>query len=332
MVRTWPRCRPPLSLRPASQPEALSHLRVGDTNLIAVCGPNASGKTRLGVQLALGVGGEILSVDSRQVYRHLDIGSGKDLAEYDTPSGRVPYHLIDLVEPSQVYTLWQYQGDFYRIFREIRARDRLPVAVGGTGLYLEAVLRSFQIPDIPENPVLRQELEELPRDELEAKLREGDAQLHARTDTTSKRRIIRALEVAMVQREHPVAWGHENVPDIRPLVIGVHWERAELRRRIEKRLDQRLREGMVEEVRGLMEIGVGIARLNQLGLEYRHVARFLSGAATHADMRRDLLRDISRLAKRQETYFRGMARRGTPIHWVEEANVEAAKEILDATL
>ena len=304
----------------------------GDINLIAVCGPNASGKTHLGVQLALSCGGEIVSVDSRQVYRHMDIGTGKDLAEYDTPSGRVPHHLIDVAELDQVYTLWQYQADFYRIFREIRARDRMPVAVGGTGLYLEAVLRNFQIPDIPANSALRQELEQLPRDVLEAKLREGDPELHARTDTTNKRRIIRALEVAMCQREHAVARGRDYAPDIRPLVIGVHWERGKLRRRIEERLDQRLKQGMVAEVRGLMDMGVGVARLKKLGLEYRHVARFLSGEATHADMRRDLLRDIGRLAKRQETYFRGMERRGTRIHWVEEANVEAAREILDATV
>ena len=301
----------------------------GEINLIAVCGPNASGKTHLGVQLALSCGGEIMSVDSRQVYRHLDIGTGKDLAEYDTPSGRVPHHLIDVADPGQVYTLWQYQGDFYRTFLEIRAREKMPIAVGGTGLYLEAVLRGYQIPDIPAAPELREELEQMPRDVLESRLREADPELHARTDTRNPRRLIRALEVAAAQREGPVARGRDQAPDIRPLVIGVRWERGKLRQRIEARLDERLRHGMVDEVRSLMEIGVGVERLKKLGLEYRHVARFLCGEVTRAGMRQDLLRDINRLARRQETYFRGMERRGTPIHWVEEACAEAASAIVD---
>jgi len=304
----------------------------GDINLIAVCGPNASGKTHLGVQLALSCGGEIVSVDSRQVYRHMDIGTGKDLAEYDTPSGKVPHHLIDVADPEQVYTLWQYQGDFYRTFREIRGRDGMPVAVGGTGLYLEAVLRDFQIPDIPADPELREELEQTPRDLLEARLREADPELHARTDSSNPRRLIRALEVAAAQQEQAVVRGHGQAPDIRPLVIGVRWERGKLRQRIEARLDERLEQGMVAEVRGLMDMGVGVARLKQLGLEYRHVARFLAGEVTRADMRQDLLRDINKLARRQETYFRGMERRGTRIHWVEEACVEAAIAIVDRAL
>lgn len=304
----------------------------GEINLIAVCGPNASGKTRLGVELALLHDGEILSVDSRQVYRGMDIGTGKDLEDYDTPSGKVPYHLIDIVEPDQTYTLWQYQADFYRAFREIGERGKMPVAVGGTGLYLEAVLKHYEIPDIPENPELRRELMQLSKEELETRLRERDSELHGRTDTTNKKRIVRALEVALYGREHPVHWGHDDPPEIRPLVIGVRWERQVLRRRIEVRLDARLEQGMVAEVRQLMDRGIEEQRLDQLGMEYRHVARFLSGKVGEGQMREDLLRDIGRLAKRQETYFRGMERRGTPVHWVDGGDAAAAVEIVEVAL
>jgi len=301
-------------------------------NLLAVCGPNASGKTRLGVDLALQYNGEILSVDSRQVYRRMDIGTGKDLEDYDTPSGRVPYHLIDIAEPDQNYTLWQYQADFYRAFREIIGRGKMPIAVGGTGLYLEAVLKHYEIPDIPENPELRRELMQLSKGELEARLRECDPELLGRTDVTNKKRIVRGLEVAHYGREHPVRWGHENPPEIRPLVLGVRWERSELRRRIEVRLDARLEQGMVAEVRELMDRGIGAKRLDQLGMEYRHVGRFLRGKVEEGQMREELLRDIGRLAKRQETYFRGMERRGTPIHWVDGGGAGAAVEIVEVAL
>jgi tRNA dimethylallyltransferase len=298
-------------------------------NLIAVCGPNASGKTRLGVALALHCGGEIISVDSRQVYRHLDIGTGKDLAEYDTPAGRLPHHLIDIVDPGEDYSLWEYQRDFYRVFEEINTRGRMPVAVGGTGLYLEAALKHYEIPNVPADEELRRELMLESVDSLKARLRTSDPDLYARTDISSKKRVVRALEVAEYSATHPVHWGQENPPEIRPLVIGVRWQREVLLRRIEERLDQRLAAGLVAEVGELLDMGVTREQLDRLGMEYRHVPRLLSGEATHEQMREDLLRDIGRLARRQETYFRGMERRGTPIHLVEEASVAAAREIVD---
>ena len=304
----------------------------GEINLIAVCGPNASGKTRLGVELALRCGGEIISVDSRQVYRGMDIGTGKDLEEYDTPGGRIPCHLIDVAEPNEVYTLWRFQGDFYRVFREIRAREKMPVAVGGTGLYLEAVLKHFEIADVPEDRALREELMEQPQEALKKRLEETDPELYARTDATNQKRLVRALEVALYSREHEVRRGHDDPPDIRPLVIGVRWPRETLRRRIEARLDQRLEMGMVEEVRELMEQGIDRQRLEQFGMEYRHVGRLLAGEVPFAGMREELLRDIGRLAKRQETYFRGMERRGTRVHWVDEGSSEQAREIVEAAL
>ena len=299
------------------------------TNLIAVCGPTASGKTRLGVALALHCDGEIISVDSRQVYRHLDIGTGKDLEEYDTPAGRLPHHLIDIADPRETYSLWQYQRDFYRVFEEVCSRERAPVAVGGTGLYLEAVLKHYEIPNVPANEELRRELMRESADSLKEQLRARDPDLYARTDTSSKKRVARALEVVEYSRRHPLHWGQANPPEIRPLVIGVRWQREALLRRIEERLDQRLAQGMVAEVRKLFDMGVTREHLDRLGMEYRHVARLLSGEATHEQMRADLLRDIGRLARRQETYFRGMERRGTAIHWVEEASVSGAVEIID---
>jgi len=301
-------------------------------NLITVCGPTASGKTRLGVELALFCSGEIVSVDSRQVYRHMDIGTGKDLDEYRTPAGVVPYHLINMVEPHQVYTLWQFQRDFYQVFREIRSRGRMPVAVGGTGLYLEAALRNYEIPNVPEDEALRQELMQQPRAVLEAQLKARSPELHARMDLSSKKRIVRALEVALYGRDHPVEWGQKDPPEIHPLVIGVCWEREELRRRIQERLDRRLEQGLVEEVEKLLEMGIDERRFGFFGMEYRHVTRFLRGEVPFEKMRKELLRDIGRLAKRQETYFRGMERRGTEIHWVEQASAAAAKKIVDAAL
>lgn len=300
-----------------------------EVNLIVVCGANASGKTRLGVELALRCDGEILSVDSRQVYRHMDIGTGKDLDEYDTSSGSLSYHLIDIAEPDEVYTLWQYQRDFYRVFKEIHARGRMPVAVGGTGLYLEAVLKNYEIPDVPEDDGLRQELMQQPQERLEAKLEECSPELYARTDISSKKRIVRALEIAFYSKDHPVRWGQKEPPEISPLVIGVRWERSVLRQRIEERLDRRLEQGLVEEVRRLLDMGIKRRRFDQFGMEYSHVIRFLCGEVAYEQMREELLRDIGRLAKRQETYFKGMEKRGTPIHWVENASVDAAGEIVD---
>ena len=301
-------------------------------NLIAVCGANASGKTRLGVELALSYDGEILSVDSRQVYRHMDIGTGKDLDEYDTPSGSLPYHLIDITEPDEIYTLWQYQKDFYQAFREVHARGRMPVAIGGTGLYLEAVLKNYEIPDVPENDELRRKLMPQSQERLEAKLEERSPELYARTDTSSKKRIVRALEIAFYSEDHPVRWGQKDPPEIFPLVIGVCWERSVLRQRIEERLDRRLEQGLVAEVRRLLDMGIKRHRFDQFGMEYRHIVRFLCGEVSYGQMREELLRDIGRLAKRQETYFRGIERRGTPIHWVENASIEAAREIVEAEM
>ena len=305
---------------------------MSSVDLIAVCGPNASGKTRLGVALALHYDGEIISVDSRQVYRRMDIGTGKDLGEYRTEKGDVPYHLIDIVEPDQVYTLWQYQKDFYRVFRQIRDRGKMPIAVGGTGLYLEAVLRNYRIPDVPGDERLREALMRQPKHILETRLESSAPDLFARTDVTSKKRIVRSLEIALGRVGRSFSPEQEAPPRIHPLVIGLRWDRSVLRRRIEERLDRRLEQGLVEEVRRLLDGGLDRKRLDMFGMEYRQVARFLGGEVSFEQMRADLLRDIGRLAKRQETYFRGMERRGIPVHWIDGDHLEAASAIVEAEL
>ncbi|MBD3239035.1 MAG: tRNA (adenosine(37)-N6)-dimethylallyltransferase MiaA [Chitinivibrionales bacterium] len=297
-------------------------------NLIVVCGPNASGKTRLGIAIARRVGGEILSVDSRQVYRGLDIGSGKDLAEYGHGSGKVSYHLIDIADPDDIYTLWRYQGDFYQAFRAVREREHMPVAVGGTGLYLEAVLKRYQVPNVPEDSGFRELMMRKDRDTLAAMLRDESPQVAERTDMSTRKRIVRGLEIARFARNHEVRWGHEDPPDLRPLVLGVHWPRAVLRRRIRERLEQRLAHGMIDEVRELRRRGLSDERLAMFGMEYRHITAFLRGDVELDTMREALYVDICRLAKRQETYFRGMERRGIPIHWVDGGNSDQAFAIL----
>lgn len=298
-------------------------------NLIVVCGPNASGKTRLGVSLARHVHGEILSVDSRQVYRGLDIGTGKDLSEYGEGTSRVRCHLIDIAEPRHVYTLWHYQRDFYRAFGDIRSRGIVPVAVGGTGLYLEAVLKQYKVPNVPESPPLRARLMHHSIDELLRRLRELDGELYERTDRSSKKRVVRSIEVALYAQKHEVSWGHPDPPRIVPFVIGVRWERDQLRERIRDRLQQRLEAGLVGEVRRLREQGISWERLDLMGLEYRYVGAHLQGETDRADMREALYHAICRFAKRQLTYFRGMERRGTPIHWVDNADEDGARELID---
>lgn len=300
-------------------------------NSIVVCGPTASGKTRLGVVIALHVDGEIVSVDSRQIYRGMDIGTGKDLGEYRVDQRQVPYHLIDIAEPHQIYTLWNYQEDFYRVFREIHHRQKTPVIVGGTGLYLEAVIKHYQIANVPEDVSLRDRFMKEPKEDLERQLKAISPEIFGKTDRSSKKRIVRALEIAHYAHDHPVEWGHTNPPQIRPLVLVIRIPREHLRARIEHRLDQRLKEGMIDEVRGLMRAGVSRDRLNLFGLEYRHVARHLAGEIDFETMRYDLLHAIFQFAKRQDTWFRGMERRGIPVHWIDPDDWNGICDILQNT-
>jgi len=293
-------------------------------NTLFVLGPTASGKTRLGVALAAELGGEILSVDSRQVYRGLDIGSGKDLAEYSVDGRAIPYHLIDIVDLDTEYNTYMYQRDFYAVFERLKSRAILPVAVGGTGLYLDAVLQRFCMVETPENGDLRRELENYTDDALALTLRSLKPKLHNTTDLTERARMIRAIEIALHARDT----SPPRAPDIRPLVLGTRWERSELRARILQRLKDRLDQGLIEEVKHLLDRGVSRKRLHSLGLEYRYVSEYLGGTIKNKnDLTQKLANAIGQYAKRQETWFRRMERNGTEIHWIDRGDPDTAKAI-----
>jgi tRNA dimethylallyltransferase len=294
-------------------------------NLLVILGPTASGKTTLGVRLAHALGGEILSVDSRQVYRGLDLGSGKDLAEYNVEGDPVPYHLIDIVDLDAEFSVFAYQRAFFEAFEDVQNRGRLPVAVGGTGLYLSAVLDGYRMVEVPENPVLREELAGLDMPALETRLRVLKPNLHNTSDLTDHARLVRAIEIAEHSRDHPPA----PLPEVRALVLGTRWPRVELRDRIAARLRERLDAGMIDEVAGLHAQGYSWERLDLLGLEYRFIARYLRGEIENRKtLFAELNTAIAQFAKRQETWFRRMERLGTQIHWVDRADYAAALRIL----
>jgi tRNA dimethylallyltransferase len=296
-------------------------------NLLTILGPTASGKTRLAVALARELGGEIISADSRQVFRGMDIGTGKDLHEY----GEVPHHLIDILEPGREFSVFTFQRLFIEAFEGITARGQLPVLCGGSGLYLDAALRGYRLVEVPEDAALRAELELRSDGELAAMLRQLRPQQHNITDLAERRRTVRAIEIVRYESEH----GEERdpIPAIRPLVIGIRWERSELRRRITERLRERLGGGMIDEVQRLHAAGVTWERLNYYGLEYRFVGSYLRGELTRNDMFQKLNGAIHAFAKRQDTWFRRMERNGVAIHWVEgagDALAEARQAILEA--
>ncbi len=290
-------------------------------NLLVILGPTASGKTRLGVGAALRLGGEIISADSRQVFRGMDIGTGKDLEEY----GSVPCHLIDIADPGQEFSVFEFQRRFLEVFQEIRSRGRLPLLVGGTGLYLDAVLQGYALAEVPENPVLRSELEGFSHEELRSRLLSLRPKQHNISDLQDRNRLTRAIEIAEGER---IAEVEIALPELRPVVFGVRWERAVLRRRITARLKERLAHGMIEEVSRLHEKGASWEALEFYGLEYRLIARHLQGHLNRNDMFQKLNSAIHQFAKRQETWFRRMERNGTIIHWVEGAG-DPLKEMIE---
>ncbi len=290
--------------------------------LIVIAGPTASGKTRLGVALAHRLGSEIVSADSRQVYRGLDLGTGKDLAEYTATDPPIPHHLIDVAEPEEIFTLFHYQRAVYDILSERPAEAPPLIMVGGTGLYIEAVLKGYRIANVPENPTLRAAL--MPKDprQLVTQLQREDPDLYSRTDCSSHKRVVRALEIVAYGREHELHTSEPPATPLRPLIFCVRIERSKLHERIRQRLDQRLGAGMVQEVEGLLARGLSHERLAMLGMEYREIASYLAGAKSYDDMRDTLEREIRRLAKRQDTWFRGLERRGLKTHWIAGDDLE----------
>ena len=291
--------------------------------MITILGPTASGKTPLAAALAYEIGGEIISADSRQVYRRMDIGTGKDLADYTITNNRepitVPYHLIDIVEPGTKYNLFQYQQDFYDAYQDIIARGKTPILCGGTGLYIEAVLKGYKLSPVPQNPDLRQQLEGKTLDELTQLLAALKAKtgsvMHNKTDVDSCQRAIRAIEIESYNLEHPVPL--RELPPVDSLIIGVNIDREARREKITRRLKARLEEGMVDEVRGLLDEGIPAEDLIYYGLEYKFVTEYVTGKTTYDEMFTRLEIAIHQFAKRQMTWFRGMERRGFTIHWID---------------
>ena len=286
-------------------------------DLIAILGPTASGKTTLAAHLAARLHAEIISADSRQVYRRMDLGTGKDLADYEVEGQHIPYHLIDIAEPGTKYNVYQYQLDFTRAYQDITERGMLPIVCGGSGLYIESVLRGYRMEDVPENKELRQRLEGKPLAELTEILQQYKS-LHNTTDTDTTKRAIRAIEIADYYEQHGLVQASEcNQPLYHPLVIGVSIDRELRREKISRRLRQRLEEGMVDEVRRLLAGGIPAEDLIYYGLEYKFLTLYAIGQLSYDDMINQLEIAIHQFAKRQMTWFRGMERRGVQIHWVE---------------
>ena len=290
--------------------------------LITILGPTASGKTVLAAALAAQLHTEIISADSRQIYRGMDIGTGKDLADYIVNGQSIPYHLIDICEPGYKYNVFQYQHDFFRVFRDIESRGKLPILCGGTGMYIEVVLKGYKLLDVPQNPTLRQSLQGKSLAELEQILASYKV-LHNKTDVDSAQRAIRAIEIEEYYRTE--APGRNEYEPINSLIIGVDIDRDTRRAKISQRLRARLAEGMVDEVRQLIDQGVKPDDLIYYGLEYKFVTQYVIGQLSYEEMVTQLEIAIHQFAKRQMTWFRGMERRGSTIHWVNAAWETARK-------
>lgn len=289
--------------------------------MITILGPTASGKTSVAAALALRTGGEIISADSRQVYRRMDIGTGKDLADYTIGDVHIPYHLIDIAEPGTKYNLFQYQQDFHAAYNDIRSRGKLPILCGGTGLYIEAVLGGYSLSPVPQNQKLRESLEGKSLDQLTQMLvqlkQKNGSNMHNRTDVDTAQRAIRAIEIETYNLEHPTP--ERQMPPVDSLVIGINIDRELRREKITRRLKARLEEGMCDEIRSLIDGGVNPDDLIYYGLEYKFVTEYVVGKTSYEEMFRKLEIAIHQFAKRQMTWFRGMERRGYTIHWIDAA-------------
>ena len=303
-------------------------------NCIIILGPTAVGKTAIGVAVARAFNGEIISADSRQTYRHLDIGSGKDLADYaaSEEGPAVPYHLIDITELPAEYNVYNYQQDFYKAFKDITERGKLPVVVGGTGMYIDAIVRDYQLVILPENKKLHEELEATPLEVLAERLIKLQPDLHTKCDLLEKDRVIKALKKKKKKKQGLDSTSAQR-PDIRPFIIGTTLPRPQLWENISIRLRERLDNGMIEEVQAIHDSGISWERLEKLGLEYRFCSQFLQGQiASKEDLYECLFVAIRQFAKRQETWFRMMEKKGVEIHWLDagskEERIKQAKELV----
>lgn len=292
---------------------------IDNFDIITILGPTASGKTRLAARLAALWDAEIISADSRQVYRQMDLGTGKDLEDYVVDGVRVPCHLVDIAEPGTKYNLYQYQQDFLNAYTDIKARGRRVICCGGSGLYVESILRGYHLSPVEQNPELRARLAGKTLAELTEILR-AYRPLHNTTDTDTCARAIRAIEIEAWNAEHPTP--ERPFPKLKSLTLGVEVDRETRRSRISRRLRTRLEEGMLDEVRGLLAQGIAAEDLIYYGLEYKYLTLCATGQLSYEEMFRQLEIAIHQFAKRQMTWFRGMERRGVPIHWVQPATAD----------
>ena len=302
--------------------------------MITILGPTASGKTPVAAHLAASIGGEIISADSRQVYRRMDIGTGKDLADYTVSSLKIPYHLIDVREPGTKYNLFEYQQDFFDAYQDIQSRGAVPILCGGTGLYIEAVLKGYHLSPVPQNQALRDSLEGKSLEELtqmltELKSRTG-SNMHNKTDVDSCQRAIRAIEIEAYNIENPTT--RRELPPVGSVIIGINIDREQRREKITRRLKTRLEEGMIDEVKALLDEGIPPEDLIYYGLEYKFVTEYITGKTSYDEMYSRLEIAIHQFAKRQMTWFRGMERRGFKINWIDatlpmEEKIERIKQL-----
>ena len=304
--------------------------------MITILGPTASGKTPVAAALAFETDGEIISADSRQVYRRMDIGTGKDLADYTIGGRLIPYHLIDIAEPGTKYNLFQYQQDFHNAYDDICSRGKLPILCGGTGLYIEAVLGGYSLSPVPQNQELRDKLADKTLAELTAMLVDlkckTGSNMHNSTDVDTVQRAIRAIEIETYNVEHPTP--ERQLPSVDSLIVGIDIDRDLRREKITRRLKARLDEGMVDEVRGLMDEGIPAEDLIYYGLEYKFVTEYIVGNISYDEMFRQLEIAIHQFAKRQMTWFRGMERRGFHINWIDatlpmDKKVETIRRLME---
>lgn len=305
----------------------ISHQKI---NIICITGPTASGKTKFAAHLAYELDGEVISADSRQVYRMMDIGTGKDKEDYIVKGVRIPSHLTDIADPGTEYNVFLYQRDFLNAFHDIRKRERLPILCGGTGLYIEAVLKGYRLIHVPVNEDLRMELNFKSMKELEERLR-SYRNLHNKTDIVTRKRLTRAIEIEEYYRSSDN--GINTYPEIKPLLIGILFDRETRRKRITERLTFRLRNGLPEEVKALLESGILPDKLIYYGLEYKYLTLYLTGKMSYDEMFIKLNTAIHQFSKRQMTWFRKMEREGIKIHWIEgmlsmDEKIRISKEII----
>ena len=283
-------------------------------NLITVLGPTASGKTRFAAHLAGKINGEIISGDSRQVYQGMNLGTGKDYSDYKVNGKNIPYHLVDIAKPGYKYSVYEFQQDFCKVFREITNRKKIPVLCGGSGMYVDSILQGYRLIHVPVNPDLQKQLEKESISSL-TKILASFKKPHNVTDTSSRERLIRAIEIETYYKQHPEA--EANCPEIYSLIIGIKFDREDRRKRITERLKDRLKNGMVEEVESLMNSGVSPETLIYYGLEYKYITLYLLQKLSREEMFTKLETAIHQFAKRQMTWFRGMERKGVKIHWLD---------------